>query len=288
MPVVFEAFDDDEFANNPRTGQDLVVALKQREKAIKHEYVRVYRDNTDLASTIPNYYEDGAFPGGRRKLDVALADKSWVRVSNTVVVPNTVVNQPLIQRALALYSRFQQLQGAKTTIHNKILVASDTASKYVAQSIDKPTAEQIPEAHVPAQISSGGKGKFQNPYFLSGVGRYAGDPENFPWTPHMQKMYITLRDILNKNNIPGFTIAYGSTLVDPVRKGASLLNYSNFAIVGAKEKLVWRKYDMGGGSGQNWVYINGEKMNTSRFILVSTLTDQKSQTLFASWMTALT
>jgi hypothetical protein len=285
-PVIFEAFDDDEFANTPHAGQDLVAALKQREKAIKHEYIRVYRDNTEMASAIPNHYAVNAFPGGHKKLAAALADKSWVRVSNDVVVPNTAVNQPLIQQAMATYQRFQQLANAKVAMHNKILVAQGSASAYVSQSIDKPTTEQIPETQVPAQISSG-KGKFRNPYFLSNVGRYAGVAENFPWTPHMHKMYVTVKDILDKNGVPGFTVAYGSTFVDPVRQGASLISCSNFAVIGASGKFVWRKYDLGGGSGQNWVYVDGEKMNTTRFILFSGQSDPKAQAQFASWIAAL-
>ena len=270
-PVIFEAFDDDKFGNGvPTDPEALVAALKRREKAIKHEYLRVHRENTDIATTIPKYIMIDAFPGGDVKANNALRDGSWIRVSSEVMVPNIPENRPLIDKATALYNRFLQLFQAKITIHNKILVAQNSASEYIAKSIDKSKTEQIPESQVPLQISSGAKGKFQNPYFLSDVGRYAGDPENFPWTPHMHKMYTALKDILDKNGIPGFTVAYGSTIVDSVRQGASLINYSNFAVIGANGKLIWRKYDKGGGSGQNWLYINGNKTNTSRFIFGTT------------------
>lgn len=281
-------FIPESFDEEPETDrQALEVAIRQKERAIKHEYHRVYLDNKRVALTIPNAVEDDNFPGGSRALRKALDDESWIRIAVDVVAPNVLNPSAQQQRAVALYDRFIQLAQVKDRIHKKLLVAINAATEFVAQSVDRKTQSQIPEERVPATLSSGVGGKFQNPYFASDIDRYAGAPEGFPWTPHMHKVYNKLKDILKKNGIPGFTVAFGSVFIDPVNRGAGLHNFPNFAVIAANGSFVWRRYDRGGGSGQNWVYVNGQKMNAQRFISFSTSSDPTAQATFTAWVDAL-
>jgi hypothetical protein len=269
-PSILEAEDEDDTfaAVTPYSSPDEQVAkLKHREAAIKHELQRLYREGNDLGMSVKGTVDVNSIPGA--KLDKEIAANRLVRISNDYAVPNTPENQPLIQSALRKYKRYVFLNARRMNIHNDILIAKQSASAHVLAQQGKVAGPQIPESNVPAQISSG-KGKFRNPYFLSDVGRYAGDPVHFPWTVQMQRMYKTLEDILTKHGLLGFSVIYGSTLVlQSSYTPIALSNNQNFAATNANGKLVWRKYDMGGGSGQNWIYVDGQKMKTSTFIRLS-------------------
>lgn len=116
----------------------------------------------------------------------------------------------------------------------------------------------IPEDQVPQKLSTTGKNGFQNPYFLSKVGRYAGDLDHYPWaSAQMVSAYNQLKEILEQHGIAPFTVIYGGLMLNHGSK------YANFAAVAGNGKLIWRKYDAGGGSGQNWIIIGGKNMKTS-------------------------
>lgn len=127
----------------------------------------------------------------------------------------------------------------------------------------------IKEMNDASKISSG-KGKFENPYLLGGTDsdRYIGSPENYKdFSLQMKKQYEELKSILAANGLHIDTL-YASK---HVYKG----NRFNFAGIGAGGRFVWRKYDPAPGAGQNWVYIDGERLNTSTFLSMPVAKRQK-------------
>lgn len=269
-PIIVEADnEDDNFAAvTPYSSPaEQLNSLKRKEEATKHEIRRLHSEGNSIARRISGSVDVHLYPGGGVALDRDIAKGLVVRASNDVVVINTPESQPAIQRAIAKYKRYIQLNKIKINVHNQILIAQGAASHHLKSTAsDSTTGTQIPEAQVPPQISTG-KGKFRNPYFVSDVGRYAGDPEGFPWTAQMQKMYTSLTAALVKRGFTGengFTVMYASTIVQQAH--GTLVNCYNFAVIGAGGRFVWRKYDKGGGSGQNWVYVDGKQMKTSTFL----------------------
>jgi hypothetical protein len=113
---------------------------------------------------------------------------------------------------------------------------------------------------LPTQLSNGGSGKFANPYFLDPKEHYAGTPALYPnWSKYStsRKNFVKLSTMLTTFGVEDFTKMYS---------GLHSSSYFNFALIGGKGKFVWRKYDAGGGSGQNWCYINGTKHITTDII----------------------
>lgn len=125
--------------------------------------------------------------------------------------------------------------------------------------------------NIPPKIftSSAHTNKFENPYFFSTDRNYAGHPDLYPgWkTNHKQqaKLYELIKTALVRNGLSPMTDMYS---------GLHSGTYFNFGITGADGDFVWRKYDAGGGSGQNWVYIDGTKMKTSDFTATPTASDK--------------
>lgn len=110
---------------------------------------------------------------------------------------------------------------------------------------------------IPLEISTG-RSKFHNPYFFNkSMNRYAGDPSAFPhWAKYSgsRSMYLRLNSMLTSHGLDPFDVMYSNKA-----HGA----YFNFALIGAKGKFIWRKYDLGSTSGRNWCYIDGVKYITS-------------------------
>lgn len=94
-----------------------------------------------------------------------------------------------------------------------------------------------------------------NPYYMSGT-HAAGLAKDVVLAIKMsstfKKYYLLLSDALERNHLPGFTVMYYGAY------GAqAITNFITYAVEG---RLVWRKYDVGGGSGQNWLYVDGRQM----------------------------
>lgn len=104
------------------------------------------------------------------------------------------------------------------------------------------------------------KGGFSNPYYSGTELKYAGPPGGYDWK-YQAENFFALRKALNEL---GFNI-------DQLYVGIweNRGNRINMAAVGAGGRFVWRKYDPSPGAGQNWVYIDGSKMNTSDFLAMT-------------------
>lgn len=136
---------------------------------------------------------------------------------------------------------------------------SQVKIQFAAYLASAPT-HTIPTSSIPATISiPGSKGYFNNPYFVSGVtNQYAGDPAHYPdWSTPMKAILLAFIETLHQLGKPPLTDMYAG------RYGGANIN---FAVFNPTKTLIWRKYDVGGGSGQNWLYINGTKVNTSHFM----------------------
>lgn len=139
----------------------------------------------------------------------------------------------------------------------------DAAANALANST-APTAPNstLAPKSIPALVptSPGSKG-VQNPYVLNDAAQgpgYAGPPSGYTFTSQMQKLYNEIESALRRN---------GKTL-STIYVGRPYSGYKaiNFIATTADSKVVWRKYDPGPGAGQNWMFLNGTKMNTSTFV----------------------
>lgn len=117
------------------------------------------------------------------------------------------------------------------------------------------STQTINPANVPTKISIG-KSSFTNPYHAGNNSKYAGHPDGYPLSSPMLAIYEDLKRVFDRNGVPGFSVCYA----------ARIDKHINFAFIGVNNKFVWRKYDVGGGSGQNWIYLAGNKMKTSDFM----------------------
>lgn len=149
----------------------------------------------------------------------------------------------------------QKQQNAVKRVQNKNTIAVDFPAL-------KPTAPSITidPANIPTRIvipGRGGKG-LENPYYLTqGMGT-AGSPFDAPLHPSQQLILVVIQKTLIKHGVKPLTIMY---------YGRHTGNEVNFIAVNADRSIVWRKYDAGGGSGQNTLYLNGKEYHTSSFML---------------------
>jgi hypothetical protein len=91
--------------------------------------------------------------------------------------------------------------------------------------------------------------------------RYAGPPSGYAFTPQMRKLYNVIEAALRRNGKTLSAIYAG-------RPYAATTGWTgiNFIATTADNKFVWRKYDPGAAAGQNMVFLNGRKVNTSWFV----------------------
>lgn len=171
--------------------------------------------------------------------------------------------------------RVEKLKRAVKTAQKNVDVQK-IATKAASVGVTNQSGSTIPVANIPKklQMSPGSKG-IDNPYWLSG--EYAGHPSGFNFSTPMKTIYVSLEATLNR---------HGLTL-DPLYVGRYPIAYMagpakgpiNFVTQTSNLKVTWRKYDVGGGSGQNWLFLNGTKMNTSNFM---SLTEPQRDTLLKS------
>jgi hypothetical protein len=84
---------------------------------------------------------------------------------------------------------------------------------------------------------------------------FIGRPWDYKaWTPNQLSQYSALSKVLEDRGLPGFNKLYAGKL-----RG----KYTNMIVANKGNTFVWRVYDSGPGSGQNWVYIDGEVNKTS-------------------------
>lgn len=113
----------------------------------------------------------------------------------------------------------------------------------------------IPADQVPNRISTGSSW-INNPYHIAANGQYAGQIGAYPFSPASKATVDSINDALVRNGIPPLMTLYAG-----FREKYAQLNC--IAVGGKRGEIVWYKYDVGGGSGQNYLYISGTKCSTS-------------------------
>lgn len=180
------------------------------------------------------------------------------------------LNDPSSPKNIVIATRIKQLQEVYTEFaENSKYVYFDTLrdSRQKQAKQDFPTyANNTPKhsvrpADVPTEIHIPGekKQKFTSPYYVSGVThQYVGSPAHYTeWTTPMKTILMALVKTLKQLNKPPLL-----EMVAGRYNGGAI----NFAVYNPSKTLIWRKYDTGGGTGQNWMYINGNKIKTSDFM----------------------
>ena len=116
-------------------------------------------------------------------------------------------------------------------------------------------------------MSQGGKALVENPTHSGNATQvFWGRPWDFPWwTDKRLQEYKNYSKLLERNNKSGFTRMYAA-----IYHG----QYLNFVMIGDDGNFVWRVYDVGGGSGQNWIFANGNKTQASIFTNIKTPKEQ--------------
>jgi hypothetical protein len=166
------------------------------------------------------------------------------------------VAKPILDRLTTIVGKHDLLRTKIIGIEQEATkVRSGVIKKKVASHIASQATEKtfiIPENQIPPKISTvlNKPGKMENPYFKGDFYRYAGSVNGYQWTSMYWEYYIFLKEAFERNNIPGFTIIYASTILNKYK----CTNFMAYAVDG---KFCWKKYDVGGGSGQNNTFING-------------------------------
>jgi septum formation inhibitor MinC len=161
-------------------------------------------------------------------------------------VKAAIQGQRLLQLTNTISDRINQ--------HEKEQRAKQRAA---VKSAHNPAPSQIPASQVPKMVPSG-RSSVQNPYYLGALSdSYAGTPEQAPLTPSQLIHLGRIQDALKRNGIKPLTIMYYG----------KPRGFVNFVAINdpTNPTVVWRKYDVGGGSGQNWITLNGNRMNTTSF-----------------------
>jgi hypothetical protein len=114
---------------------------------------------------------------------------------------------------------------------------------------------------IPHKLPVANKRPINNPYVTANATKqYAGSVFHYPhWSAYWKTQIMTIEAILKRNGKKGLEMMYASTH----NNGGARFN---FVIEGANGKLTWRKYDPSPGAGQNWIILNGNKMNTSTLL----------------------
>lgn len=159
---------------------------------------------------------------------------------------------------------YSTLSSRKSAIDRKIKnikssmdVAAVTAMATSNQSGQGGAGNQIPVAQIPRKLRTGPAGSLiDNPYFKSA--EYAGPPVGYKFSTPMRTIFVSLESTLRRHGLTLGTLYVG--------RHGGVGGPINFVTATANNNIVWRKYDAGGASGQNWLYLNGARMNTSSFI----------------------
>ena len=122
-------------------------------------------------------------------------------------------------------------------------------------STQRPAELTMPDP-IPQRLKSPGGAMFANPAILDDP--YYGRPENYSDLTTTQKTLLQRINVaLQRNRLAPITELWGGKY-----NGRNI----NFAAYGANRQVLWRKYDVGGGSGQNWFFVGDTKMKTSDFV----------------------
>jgi hypothetical protein len=189
----------------------------------------------------------------------------YVQIGERAYVLKKVAENPAYARQMKLF--FKSMRASEIADHaRKVAEEAKRAAKKdlttQAKNAIAATAtnvKEIPSAQVPKTIViPGGSGRgIDNPYWTKPARRYAGPPAGAPLHSTQLLLMHKINTVLQRHGITPLNVAY----VGFHQHNSSYL--SNFIIMNPSGSVVWRKYDVGGGSGQNWVYLNGQKTQTS-------------------------
>jgi hypothetical protein len=188
-----------------------------------------------------------------------------------------VLKDPDLKQLLPTLKRYAFSQEQRERIRDAVNMAKLEAKRYMRSEADKQASQettpvaQIPAKDVPQKIvlPKGSTKGIDNPYWSKPINRYAGAPSGAPLHASQRLLLHTINSVLKKHGIPLLSVAYVGHHKD------GTYHLSNFIIKNSNDSVIWRKYDMGGGSGQNWVYLNGEKYNTTT-LTSATLSQQET------------
>lgn len=173
-------------------------------------------------------------------------------------------DRDLATRAAARYNKYVAEIAAlqkKIKKQEKLATAAKNAASVAGNAPAAPG--QFSVGQIPVVIPNGRKG-IDNPFFKHvgpAAGRYAGHPSGYTFSAPMRRMYLAFEIMLKR---------HGQTL-DKLYVGRVQGAYINFVATSSNGKFVWYKYDMGGGSGQNHVFLNGTKMKSSELMAKSSI-----------------
>jgi hypothetical protein len=176
-----------------------------------------------------------------------------------------------LRRIAALYDVFDKEEKRRArTLRRESNLAADTPFEEWAKSTKKSRKRKIPRL---LPVHSSKPARNENPAAYPGAKeKYVGHPAHFPrWKGDWKRRLLSINDMLTRNGKSGLQMMYSSRM-----GGGS--KYFNFFIIGADGDFVWRKYQTSPQNGQNWVYINGKKMNTS---ILDDMTPKKQDKLIS-------
>lgn len=239
---------------------------KARRRVMKH------LDDEDAFIHIGN----GLGPNDVRYDSFGWLDK-YTEVSDTMMGYAIGKNSSIfnnIEKVISDYNRIEKqwtdIRRKVNTVRNKIEIIekSEKKARVSAASVSFDSYAQATQkisapSPIPNKIPVAGAKRrpINNPYVTVGAAKqYAGHVAHYPhWSRYWKDQITTVEGILKRNGKGGLEMMYASTH----QHGGGRFN---FVITGANGKLTWRKYDPSPGAGQNWIFLDGKKMNTSSLL----------------------
>lgn len=195
-------------------------------------------------------------------------------VNEVKIQPNTTEHAEF-QRILVRIRRLEALEELQDEYRHAVMTERDNRKKqargkarqksgaWIAQQQQnntntKPSSNPPQLTFKPSKSKSGKSFRMDNPFHKDrsgGKDQFVGHPAYYQsWTPQMLAMYYQISQQLAAEGRPPLKTMY-----------AGRQNSISFVVV-ADDNFVWRKYDPSPGAGQNWVYVDGKKMNTSNWL----------------------
>lgn len=179
-------------------------------------------------------------------------------IINTKLYPEWVEKvKRMAARYEILVKRSERLNRLARKLRKKVI------ADHIKTKQQRP-AKTMPTKDIPKIIKSGAaraKG-FDNPYYTYPSEQYAGSPAHYKHLGSMIKPFVTINKALERNGVPEFNVIYAGTRTGG---GPAFHRYSNFIMIGANGRLIWRKHDPG-AVGSNMLYLDGQKITIPRFV----------------------
>jgi len=231
-----------------------------------------YKTMADIATSSPNvrriysdddvYYDENHYvilnSYGRRNIyavKIDSAEEKRIKVAAESLAPY----KRLISASTREFGEQigDVIKGRETERRKKANQAAGGIFEEWANNIPR---KQVDPKNIPKKLSkqAGGVARVGNPYFTNGVtNEYAGHPAHYPlWSNQWKRRVLEINEALVDSGFGGFEMMYAGK-----HNGRNF----NFFIIAAGGDFVWRKYDVGGQSGQNWIFLKGKQGKTTTF-----------------------